>query len=94
MKASSTAAQPHTERVIHAVHSTPSPAHEEQGFKRETYYGELEDRQAVAAIRKKFGLSSNSDAVRLALRIVAGDSIKWTLAQAPARRITVKFSRR
>lgn len=86
--------QPPAERVIHAVQASSAPTSETLGFKRESYYGELADREAVAAIRAKFGLSSNSDAVRLALRLAASDAIKWQLAPAPARRITVKFSRR
>jgi len=90
----SSAAAQKTERVIHAVQSTPAPTAPAPGFKRETYYADDEDRAARETVRKKFGLSSQSDAVRLALRIVAGDSIQWKLVEAPARRITVKFSRR
>ena len=34
------------------------------------------DRKAIALIREKFGCSSDAGAVRLALRLVAGDPIR------------------
>lgn len=94
MKSTMTTTRPAAERAIHAVQTTPAPTAEGQGFKRETFYANDEDRAARERVREKFGLSSGSDAVRLALRILAGDSIVWKLEEKPTRRITVKFRSR
>lgn len=40
-------------------------------YERHTYYGTLQDNQAIATIRTKFGLASDSEAIRFALRLVA-----------------------
>jgi hypothetical protein len=40
--------------------------------RRTTIYIGDEDDKAIIAIKEKYGLSSDSDAIRLALRIVAG----------------------
>ncbi len=53
-----------------------------------------EDDQAVAAIREKYGLRTNDDAVRLALRMVAGDALKTQPVQTAARRVILRFKGR
>lgn len=40
-------------------------------YSRKTYYLGIPDEQAIATIKDKYGLSTDSDAVRLALRLVA-----------------------
>jgi hypothetical protein len=61
---------------------------------RRTYYAYAGDDQAVAAIREKYALSTDSDAVRLALRLVAqADGLQIKLAPVPAKRIVIKLKR-
>jgi hypothetical protein len=48
----------------------------------------------VAAIRAKYGCATESDAVRLALRLVAGGAVKITTAAPTARRIIVRLKSR
>lgn len=40
-------------------------------YSRHTYYGTGQDDEALAAIRQKYGLGSDSEAIRFALRLVA-----------------------
>ena len=40
-------------------------------YTRRTFYVGLQDEQAIATIREKYGLGTDSDAVRVALRLVA-----------------------
>lgn len=61
---------------------------------RRTYYAFDEDDQAVAAIRKRYGCSTDSDAVRLALRLLAGEAIKVSVAPTVSKRSSVKFKAR
>jgi Arc/MetJ family transcription regulator len=61
---------------------------------RRTYYAYACDDQAVAAIREKYALSTDSDAVRLALRLVAqADGLQIRLAPVAAKRIVIKLKR-
>ena len=53
-----------------------------------------EDDAAVAAIRRKFGCSTDSDAVRLALRLVASDAMTLKLAPTGTRKVIVRFTKR
>jgi hypothetical protein len=41
------------------------------GYRRKTFYLGLVDAQSISAIKDKYGLSTDSDAVRFALRLVA-----------------------
>jgi hypothetical protein len=68
--------------------------HDEKKFTRRSYYAMIEDDQAVARIRQKFGCSTDSDAVRLALRLVASDALAIKLAPTGARKVIIKFTRR
>lgn len=75
--------------------SSPEPEQQTEPERhRRTYYALPEDDQAVAAIRATYGCSTESDAVRLALRLVAGGAVKITTAGPAARRIIVKFKAR
>lgn len=59
---------------------------------RRTYYAYEGDDEAVAHIRAKYGLSTDSDAVRLALRLVAaGDAIQVKVAPVATKRIVIKL---
>lgn len=40
-------------------------------YSRHTYYGTRSDDEALAIIREKYGLGSDSEAIRFALRLVA-----------------------
>ncbi len=48
-------------------------------YSRHTYYGTPKDKDAVAAIREKYGLGSDSEAIRFALRLVAKGLIHITI---------------
>lgn len=80
------------------LHILPPSAGQDQATEperhRRTYYALPEDDQAVAAIRQRYGCSTESDAIRLALRLVAGDAVKITTAAPAARRIIVRFKSR
>lgn len=59
---------------------------------RRTYYAYAGDDEAVAHIREKYGLSTDSDAVRLALRLVAAsDALQVRLAPTATRRLVIKL---
>ena len=54
-------------------------------------YSQADD-DAVRAIKAKYGIHSDEDAVRLALRLAAGDAIKLpAVSQSVARKVTLKF---
>ena len=72
---------------IHAVPNNPEPAADPTALKRRSYYATGDDDQAVAAIRARYGLSTDSDAVRFALRLVAGDAVKWSIVPGQAKKI-------
>lgn len=61
--------------------------------KRRTFYAHPEDDQALADIRDRFGCSTDSDAVRQALRLLAGAAIKLSLVPPIARRIIADLKR-
>jgi len=47
-------------------------------FVRRTHYLAPEDDRAILAIQEKYGLSTHSDCVRLALRILAESPVQLT----------------
>ncbi len=60
--------------VVEPPHATP--------LTRKGYYVAEEDLTAIAIIRQRYGLSTDSDAVRLALRLVADpEAIKVSINQ-------------
>ena len=70
------------------LHILPSSTDSDQAARqRRTYYAYDEDDQALAAIRAHYGCSTDSDAVRLALRLLAGAAIKLSMVAPAARRI-------
>lgn len=85
-------AQPSELQILPTTDDTDQAvATEQPKVHRRTYYALPEDDQAVAAIRAKYGCGNDSDAVRLALRLLAGDAIKVKPEPAATRRILVKF---
>lgn len=44
-------------------------------YERKTHYMGVEDVAAIAAIRARYGLSTDSDAIRLAVRLVAASPV-------------------
>lgn len=52
------------------------------------------DDDAVEAVRAKYGLQSNEDAIRLALRLAAGDAIKVTTSAPAAKKVVIKIKAR
>jgi hypothetical protein len=76
---------------IHIEPSTETSQDATNGSHRRTYYGFKEDDDAVAAIRDKFKFSNDSDAVRLALRLVAASDIQVKITPVAARRIVIKL---
>ncbi|HZS78334.1 MAG TPA: hypothetical protein VFA41_17110 [Ktedonobacteraceae bacterium] len=79
--------------TIHAVPPAPEST-DPAALKRRSYYATGDDDQAVSEIRRKFGLSTDSDAVRLALRLVAGDAVKWSIIPGKTKKIVVKVKLR
>lgn len=59
----------------------------EEGMKRKgVYLGEI-DEECIKAIRAKYGLCSDNDAIRLALRLLADEeAIKVTVAPKTAKK--------
>lgn len=80
-----------------SIDSTPVPENTPQAWPQRRWYKAYDqtDLDAVAAIRRKYGLATDEDAVRLALRLVAGDAIKVSpppAAQAKqAAKVVVRF---
>lgn len=60
---------------------------------RRTYYAYDKDDQALAEIRERYGCSTDSDAVRLALRLLAGAAMKLSLVAPKAQRIIADLKR-
>ncbi len=54
-------------------------------FIRRTHYLAPEDDRAILAIQEKYGLSTHSDCVRLALRLTAQSPIAQIAAKKKAR---------
>jgi Arc/MetJ family transcription regulator len=50
-----------------------------------------EDDDAVAAVMAKYGIHNKEEAIRLALRLAAGDAIKVTTSAPAARRLVIKI---
>lgn len=73
-----------TTEQIHIQSSTETKA----AYPARRYYRAYcqEDDDAVAAIREKYGIHSDEDAIRLALRLVAGDAIQVKTVAPAARR--------
>ena len=48
-------------------------------YVRHTYYGTSQDDDAIDTIRKKYGLGSDSEAIRFALRLVANGIVQISI---------------
>lgn len=86
------AQQPPTIAPVEPVEPEPPT---EPTWPQKRYYRAYspEDDAAVAAIQAKYGIHAKEEAVRLALRLVAGDAVKVTTSAPVARRIIVKIKR-
>lgn len=73
------------------IHIQSSTSETKPAFPARRYYRAYcqADDDAVAAIREKYGIQSDEDAVRVALRLAAGDAIQ-TRTVAPAAKRIVK----
>lgn len=77
-----------------AIEPTPPPA--APTWPKTRYYRAYcqEDDDAVAAIMAKYGLSTKDDAIRLALRLAAGDAIQIKTNAPAAKRVVIKIRAR
>lgn len=57
---------------------------------RKTYYAESQDIEAVTIIRQRYGLCSDNDAVKLALRILAASETAKITVSAKAVKNALK----
>ena len=54
-----------------------------------SYYVEEKDIEAIATIRKRFGLSTDNDAVRLAFRLLAeAEGVKFLISPRKLKQVT------
>jgi hypothetical protein len=84
-----------TPSSIEALPPTPAARPTPPALRRRSYYATKDDDQAVENIRRKYGLSTESDAVRFALRLVgADDALKWNIVPRQTRRIIVRIKSR
>lgn len=80
-------AQPRKPKLV------PAPPAEEERWPQQRWYRAYSrtDDDAVSEIMARYGLASKEDAIRLALRLAAGDAIKITTAAAPAKRLVAEI---
>jgi Arc/MetJ family transcription regulator len=86
-------AQPPAPRKQKLVPLAAAPEASEPQYPQQRWYRAYSqaDDDAVAAIMTRYGLASKEDAIRLALRMAAGDAIKITTIAAPAKRLVVEI---
>lgn len=74
------------------IHIQSSTSETKPAFPARRYYRAYcqADDDAVAAIREKYSLQSDEDAVRAALRLVAGNAVQVKTVAPTARRIVTQ----
>jgi hypothetical protein len=74
----------------------PTPPPDAPAWPQKRYYRAYtqEDDDAVAAIQAKYGIHNKEEAIRVALRLAAGDAIKIVTVAPAARRIVIKLKTR